>query len=90
MSNQNPIQFIQSLGVPLENEHFTLFHNEPENAYDFVLQQQGYHVNEIFLDVLALMHLIGKNCPDHVLRIGAKISDKPKIIGDRKSKLILN
>lgn len=86
---KNPVEFIQSLGVPLENEHFSLFFNEPDNAYDLVLQQEGYAVNEIFLDMLGLFHLIGKNCPDYNLRVGAKIKEKSKIVAP-KPKLILN
>lgn len=85
----NPIEFVQSLGIPLENEHFFLFFNEPENAYDLVLQQEGYAVTEIFLDMLGLFHLIGKNCPDYTLRVGARIKEKSKIITE-KPKLILN
>ncbi len=91
IDKKTPLEFLQSLGVPLENEHFIIFHNEPENAYDMVLQQPGYKVTDIFLDVLGLIHLIGKNCPDFSLRIGARIqAEKPKIIGSEKPKLIVN
>ncbi len=75
----NPIQYLESLGVPLENEHFVIFHNEEENAYDLVFQQEGYAMNEMFLDVLGLIHQIGRACPD-VLRIGAVVKEKSKVI----------
>lgn len=87
---KNPIQFLESLGVPLENEHFVIFHNVEEDAYDFVLQQEGYAVNEMFLDVLSLIHLIGKSCPEYNLRIGGVVKEKSKVVVPKKPKLILN
>lgn len=82
-----PLEFLTSLGVPLENEHFVIFHNPEENAYDLVFQQEGYAMNEMFLDVLGLIHLIGKNCEDN-LRIGSVVKEKSKAIV-KKPKIIV-
>jgi len=92
--NDTPIKYLNSLGVPLKNKHFCLVYCEPEKTYDMILEKEVYEVDVVFLDMLALLHLIGLNCPNFILRIGAGLKEakenKVEIIGAEKPKLILD
>ena len=86
--SKTPIEYLTSLGVPIDNQGFSLVYQVEEDCYDFVLKLPSYVVNDAFLDLMTVVNLLGQNCPKSVIRFGAKVHEKKS--GIIKPKLILN